>query len=122
MLDEFRLARKNSLSLKQSFTHLTSVILNISLTFLLKKPKTTLGPVARIYRSNFWLACKPSLWVRTTVFLSVETIDYVEVEKNISDESIKQKVADYATAYEQNAKPNVGMGGIADLVDFTRVC
>ena len=52
---------------------------------------------------------------------NLAVIDYDEVEQNISEEQIIHKVAQTANAYKKYGLIGVGDGGIADLVDFTRL-
>jgi hypothetical protein len=52
---------------------------------------------------------------------NLAVIDYDEVETRITDESVTSKVAAAASAYREKEKLDVGHGGIADLVDFTRL-
>ena len=52
---------------------------------------------------------------------NLAVIDYDEVERHISDQRITIKVAAAASAYKKRERLNVGNGGIADLVDFTRL-
>ena len=52
---------------------------------------------------------------------NLAVIDYDDVERTISDQQIISKVAAIANAYQEHEKLDVGQGGIADLVDFTRL-
>lgn len=52
---------------------------------------------------------------------NLAVIDYDKVEQSISDQEIINKVATAASAYTKNEKLDVGNGGIADLVDLTRL-
>ena len=52
---------------------------------------------------------------------NLAVIDYDEVEQHISDQRITNKVSADANAYKEHEKLTVGTGGIADLVDLTRL-
>jgi hypothetical protein len=52
---------------------------------------------------------------------NLAVIDYDDVEQSISDQQITSKVAAAASAYREHERLDVGGGGIADLVDFTRL-
>lgn len=52
---------------------------------------------------------------------NLAVINYDEVERTITNQKINSKVATTAAAYIENEKLHVGIGGIADLVDFTRL-
>jgi len=52
---------------------------------------------------------------------NLAVIDYDDVEQSISDQQITSKVAAAASSYREHERLDVGGGGIADLVDFTRL-
>lgn len=52
---------------------------------------------------------------------NLAVIDFDEVEKRIADQEVLRKVSVAATSYKKNEKLDVGSGGIADLVDLTRL-
>lgn len=52
---------------------------------------------------------------------NLAVIDYDEVEKNISDQRIVTKVERLQSTYKKQQLLTVGEGGIANLVDFTRL-